>query len=77
MSGSGLVREGGDRQAHRAGAGVGHEVEPAPAAQRVEEEHVELIGRLVDDDLADPRGDHEQGLERHDRQGLDHERATS
>ena len=74
MSGSASSPMRGDREAHRARPGIRHQLEAAPAAHRIGEHHVELVRRLVDERLADPRGDDEERLERLHRQGLDHER---
>ena len=74
MSGSAGSSSAGDRDAHRARAGVGHEIEAAPALQRIGQHDVEQVRRFVDHHLADPRRHHEERLERLDRQRLDHER---
>ena len=54
--------------------GVRHEVEAAPAAERLAEQDVEAVGRVVVDRLAEPARHHEQRLERLDGQRLDRER---
>lgn len=68
-----LVGQRPDRHTDRTGAGIGHQVEPAPASQGIKEENVELVRRVVVGDLAQPGRDDEQCLERLRRQGLDDE----
>ena len=73
-SGEQIVAERRDRDAHGAGTGVGHDVEPAPAVERLDEMRLEHVRRIVDEHLPQPVGDDDQRLERLDRERLDRER---
>ena len=63
-----------DRDAHGAGTGVGQDVEPAPAVERLDEMRLEHVWRIVDQHFSQPVGDDDQRLERLDRECLDRER---
>ena len=67
----------GDRQAHRAGAGLGQQLEAAPARGGLVQVGVEEVGRVVEALPRTSRRDDQQRLERLGGQELDDERRLS
>ena len=63
-------------QAHGRCSGVGHEVQPAPAANRIDERYLELVRRVIGDHLTEPRRNDQQRLVGVDRKCLDGERGV-
>ena len=63
-----------DREPDRRRTGVGQQLEPAPARDRLGQLDIEPVRRVVVDHLAQPAGDDQECLERLGRERFDRER---